>query len=102
MIIYEKDAEFVAHKIAARYLIRFLAHHPELDGEYETINRIFRRVFCPKAYAILAKRCFARGHEFVRGKNPIERPTVTRHKERFLRGLDFTIKEAAARLERAR
>ncbi len=102
MIIFEKDAEFVAQKVAMVSLRKFMEGHPELDGLEHTdeVSAIYRRAYIPKAYAKLIKKCTTRGHTFERGEGP-RRPSVQRHIDRFMKGLVYTIERASERLEKA-
>jgi hypothetical protein len=99
VIAYEDNIEFVCQRMAFVYLCRHMEKHPELEVDFEAQQALFRRAFCPAAYAKFAKKAASRGIELRRGKSPTRRPTEQRHIDRFMRGLQYTIETAAARFE---
>lgn len=99
-IIYENDLRFSASKLAVQDMNSwYAAHKAEIDSvpyasQVELWNSLYRRAFLPKALVGLSMRLKIRGHEIVRGDNPVERLAMRRHKERFLAGLTHTIDRA--------
>ena len=100
MRIYSDDIIYVARKLAVRAMFNFEQSNPDMFSElpYEALvgarNAIINRAFQPKYVIKIVTRLRNRGNEIVEGKNPVERRSAKNIRERFLRGVQFTIEQA--------
>lgn len=101
MEVYVSDVEHIAATVAWYKLQNWMSSHPEHEGDFTLLSKLYRRACLPYAMVKVVKRLEARGYtidDFVSGDRSEPRPSIQRRKDIFLRNLQFTIERASERI----